>query len=119
LSSATFINAVMEVRVEQGVFHFVLGEMVPGQSGKVEFVPAFRGVVPEGDAAPLFAYLKQKAEASTPKGVTGGANHDQPPENDNVTLARDNDLSGTIDPPSAEVVRKKKIATSDGEPQTT
>ena len=108
----------MEVRVEQGVFHFVLGEMVPSQSGKAEFIPAFRGVVPESDAAPLFAYLKQKAEASAPQGMARNANQAQSSKSDNVTLVCDADMSAAIDPPTVKVVRKKKIATSSGQPHT-
>jgi hypothetical protein len=108
----------MNVRVEQGVFHFVLGEMAPGQSGKAEFIPAFRGVVPEGEAAKLFEFLKQKAEASTPHGETGVANQETSAESDSVKVDRDAELSDSIDPSSADVVRKRKIATSDGEPHT-
>ena len=113
MSSATFINAVMEVRVEQGVFHFVLGEMAPSRNGEAEFIPAFRGVIPERDAAPLFAYLKKKAEASTRQSVTAEAKSDQCPEDGQVLLVRDGELPDKTDPQSVEVVRKRKIATSD------
>lgn len=108
----------MNVRVEQGVFHFVLGEMMPGQSGKAEFIPAFRGVVPEGEAAKLFEFLKQKAEAYTPHGVTGVANEETSAESDSVKVDRDTELSEPTDPSPEDVVRKRKIASSDGEPHT-
>lgn len=108
----------MEVRVEQGVFHFVLGEMAPAQSGKTEFIPAFRGVIPEGDAAPLFAYLKQRAEASKRQGVTVGASDDQSSRGDDVPLVHGGESFGRADGQSVEAVKKKKIAVSDGKPHT-
>lgn len=61
-SSATFINAVMDVRIEQGVFHLSLGEMLPGKNGKPEFISAFRAVIPADSAADLFAFLYSKAQ---------------------------------------------------------
>lgn len=118
MSNATFINAVMNVRIEQGVFHFTLGEMVPSQSGKSEFIPAFRGVIPEGDAAQLFEYLKQKAEAYKTHGVTGLANQEQSTEIESVMFNSETESSDPTDLPSEDVVRKRKIATSDGEPHT-
>lgn len=108
----------MNVRIEQGVFHFVLGEMVPGQSGKAEFIPAFRGVVPEGDAAQLFAYLKQKAEADKSQSATTMANQEHSAERDKMKSDRDPTSSDPIDPQSKDVIRKRKIATSDGNPHT-
>lgn len=108
----------MNVRVEQGVFHFVLGEMVPGQSGKTEFIPAFRGVVPEEEAAKLFEFLKQKAEAKTHNSVTGVANQKISAECDSGKVDRDTAFSGPTDSSTEDVVRKRKIATSDAEPHT-
>lgn len=62
-TSATFLNAVMDVRIEHGAFHFSLGEMAPGRDANVEFIPAFRGVLAAEEAPRFFSYLLSKAEA--------------------------------------------------------
>lgn len=66
-TSATFLNAVMDVRIEQGAFHFALGEMAPSQDGNVEFIPAFRGVLSADEAPRFFSYLLSKAESGSSK----------------------------------------------------
>jgi len=63
-SSAVFINAVIDVRVEQGMFHFTLGETIPTKDQKTDFIPAFRATIPEGDAAKLFGFLSDKTNDS-------------------------------------------------------
>lgn len=108
----------MNVRIEQGVFHFVLGEMVPGQSGKAEFIPAFRGVVPEGEAAKLFEFLKQKADAHTPHAGVGAANKEMSGIGASIKVDDQTELLDPFKPLPQDVVRKRKIATSDGEPHT-
>jgi hypothetical protein len=60
-NTATFVNAVVDVRVEHGVFHFTLGEMLLNKSGKPEFIPAFRAVLPADEAEGLFSFMSTKA----------------------------------------------------------
>ena len=98
-SNATFINAVMDVRIEQGVFHFTLGEMLLGKTGKTEFVPALRAVIPADEAEGLFSFLCMKAQES--KGPT-------PP-----LTSKENDPRILNDDPEPRAL-KKKIFTSSG-----
>lgn len=100
INSATFVNAVMEVRVEQGVLHFVLGEMVPGKSGKPDFIPAFRAVIPADNAEDLFSFLISKVHV--------------PQETQIPTLAENSDKMSEATKLKSDgaVTRKKIIARS-------
>jgi hypothetical protein len=106
----------MDVRIEQGVFHFVLGEMVPGKDGKPEFVPAFRCVLPESDAVSFFSYLKDKAEDARSLGLTPARGESRASEREKARSEPSPKLFVQTDRPSEEVVRKRKIATTNDEP---
>ena len=67
-SNAVFINAVMDVRIEQGIFHFSLGEMVPEAGAAPNFIPAFRCALPADDAFNFFSYLRDKANDASLSG---------------------------------------------------
>src|SRR6056297_3138554 len=63
--AANFVNAVMDVRVEQGVFHVTFGETLAKNGGQTEFVPLFRAALPQHDAAGILNFLLAKTEVVT------------------------------------------------------
>lgn len=74
MSSASFVNAVMDVRVDQGVFHVTFGETRPISTGGTDFVPLFRAVIPQDEAFGIFRFLTEKAN-TPPKKKTDSEAH--------------------------------------------
>jgi hypothetical protein len=107
--NAVFINAVMDVRIEQGAFHFSLGEMVPGEGGKPDFIPAFRCVLPADDAFNFFSYLRDKANDER---RTGGSDAEVTKSVGSPRL----DTSPRNGQSSSKVEKRRRISVSGGEP---
>lgn len=108
-SNAVFINAVMDVRVEQGAFHFSLGEMVPGGGGRPDFIPAFRCVLPADDAFNFFSYLRDKASDAR----SGGGSDTEVPKS---VGSSDSDKSTRNGHPPSKIENRRRISVSGGEP---
>lgn len=108
-SNAVFINAVMDVRIEQGTFHFSLGEMVPGEGGKPDFIPAFRCVLPADDAFNFFSYLRDKANDA---GRAGGRDT----EVTKSVASSELDTSPRNGHSPNKVEKRRRISVSGGDP---
>ncbi|WP_069301759.1 hypothetical protein [Neptunicoccus sediminis] len=110
-SNAVFINAVMDVRIEQGIFHFSLGEMVPEEGGKPDFIPAFRCALPADDAFNFFSYLRDKANDAR---LAGGSDMEV---TKSVASSELDKLSRNDRSPS-KVEKRRRISVSGGEPHS-
>jgi hypothetical protein len=99
----------MDVRAEQDGFHFCLGEMVPGEGGKPDFIPAFRCVLPADDAVNFFSYLRDKAV---------DARHAAERESrvSQTASSQEKDSPSRTDHSLSKVIRKRRITVSKGEP---
>jgi len=108
-SNAVFINAVMDVRIEQGIFHFSLGEMVPEAGAAPNFIPAFRCALPADDAVNFFSYLRDKANDAS---LSGGGDM----EVAGSVSSPESNASSQNAPSPRKVEKRRRIAVSGGEP---